>query len=150
MDILLANRAMIAAFAGAFVAQFLKPFLLLPFERKFNPGLFFSTGGMPSSHSAMVMALTTSIYMTEGISSLAFAVSITFSLIIMHDAMGIRRAAGKQAKVINEWSRILAQLHTDGQFTPENLKTMLGHSFVQVVGGMVVGIVTGFIFTAIL
>ena len=150
MDILLANRAMIAAFAGAFVAQFLKPFLLWPFERRFTPALFFSTGGMPSSHSAMVVALTTSIYMTEGVSSLAFAVSITFSLIIMHDAMGIRRAAGKQAEVINEWSRILTQLHEDGQFTPENLKTMLGHSFVQVVGGIVVGMVTGFVFTAIL
>jgi acid phosphatase family membrane protein YuiD len=66
----------------------------------------------------MVVALTTSIYMTEGVSSLAFAVSITFSLIIMHDAMGIRRAAGRQAEVINEWSRILTQLHEDGQFNP--------------------------------
>lgn len=141
---------MIAAFAGAFVAQFLKPFLLWPFERKFHPDLFISTGGMPSSHTAMVVALCTSVYLTEGIQSLAFAICITFSLIIMHDAMGIRRAAGKQAEVINEWSRLLAQIHADGQFTPENLKTMLGHSFIQVLGGMVVGFITGIVFTTIL
>jgi acid phosphatase family membrane protein YuiD len=150
MDIILSNRALVAAIAGAFAAQFLKPFLLWPFERKFNAQLFFSTGGMPSSHSAMVVALTTSIFMTEGLSSLAFAISLTFSLIIMHDAMGIRRAAGRQAEVINEWSRILTQLHEDGEFTPENLKTMLGHSFVQVIGGMVVGLTAGVFFTAIL
>lgn len=150
MDILLSNRPLIAAFAGAFFAQFLKPFLLWPFERKFHADLFFSTGGMPSSHSAMVVALCTSVYMTEGVTSLAFAITLTFSLIIMHDAMGIRRAAGKQAEVINEWSRILTQLHEDGQFTPENLKTMLGHSFVQVVGGIAVGLVTGVVFTVIL
>lgn len=88
--------------------------------------------------------------MTEGVTSMAFAIAITFSLIIMHDAMGIRRAAGKQAEVINEWSRLLAQIHADGEFTPENLKTMLGHSFIQVIGGTVVGLVTGVVFTAIL
>ncbi len=91
----------------------------------------------------MVVALSTSIFITEGPASLAFAISLTFSLIVMHDSMGIRQAAGKQAKVINEWSRILAQLHEDGQFTPENLKTMLGHSFTQVVGGTVVGLASG-------
>jgi acid phosphatase family membrane protein YuiD len=64
--------------------------------------------------------------------------------------MGIRRAAGKQAEIINEWSRILTQIHNDGEFTPENLKTMLGHSFTQVVGGLVIGISSGLIFTYIL
>lgn len=150
MELLLSNRPLLAALAGAFVAQFLKPFLLWPFERKFQAELFISTGGMPSSHTAMVVALCTSIYMTEGITSLAFAMALTFSLIIMHDAMGIRRAAGKQAEVINEWSRILTQIHEDGEFTPENLKTMLGHSFIQVLGGIFVGLTTGIIITAIM
>jgi hypothetical protein len=57
--------------------------------------------------------------------------------------MGIRRAAGKQAEVINEWSRILSDIHREGQFTPENLKTMLGHSFSQVQGGVLLGLVIG-------
>ncbi|MGI6432512.1 MAG: divergent PAP2 family protein [Sphaerochaetaceae bacterium] len=143
MELIYTNRALLAIFLGVLSAQVLKPFLLWPVEKRFNGKLFFSTGGMPSSHTAMVVALSTSIFITEGPASLAFAISLTFSLIVMHDSMGIRQAAGKQAKVINEWSRILAQLHEDGQFTPENLKTMLGHSFTQVVGGTVVGLASG-------
>ncbi|MFA7671525.1 MAG: divergent PAP2 family protein [Sphaerochaetaceae bacterium] len=147
MDFFLSNKALAASFAGAFVAQLLKPFLLWPVERKFRYPLFFTTGGMPSSHTSMVVALCTSIFLTEGPKSLAFAISLTFSLIIMHDAMGIRQAAGKQAKVINELSQLLAKIHAEGEFTPENLKTMLGHSFVQVVGGIAVGLATGLIVT---
>jgi hypothetical protein len=61
--------------------------------------------------------------------------------------MGIRRAAGKQAEVINEWSRILSDIHNEGQFTPENLKTMLGHSFSQILGGMILGLAIGLLVT---
>lgn len=64
--------------------------------------------------------------------------------------MSIRRAAGKQAEVINEWSRILAQIHEDGQFTPENLKTMLGHTFVQVSAGFILGLLIAIIFTVVI
>jgi acid phosphatase family membrane protein YuiD len=147
MNFILSNKALAASFAGAFVAQFLKPFLIWPIERKFRYPLFFTTGGMPSSHTAMVVSLCTNIFLTEGPLSLAFAISLTFSLIIMHDAMGIRQAAGKQAKVINELSHLIAKIHEEGEFTPENLKTMLGHSFVQVVGGIVVGLITGYTIT---
>ncbi|NLA92481.1 MAG: divergent PAP2 family protein [Spirochaetales bacterium] len=147
MNILLANRPLFAALFAAFLAQFLKPFLNWPFERKFVKQLFVSTGGMPSSHTAMVVALTTSVFIKEGGRSLAFAISITFALIIIHDSMGIRRAAGKQAKVLNEWSRILNKIHEDGQFTIENLKTMLGHSFMQVLGGIILGLLCGFFVT---
>ena len=61
----------------------------------------------------------------------------------MHDAMGIRQEAGKQAEVINEWSKILSDIHEDGVFSQEHLKTMLGHSFSQVVAGLVFGLLVG-------
>ncbi|MFA5467629.1 MAG: divergent PAP2 family protein [Sphaerochaetaceae bacterium] len=144
MNILLANRPLFAALLAAFIAQLLKPFLQWPFEKKFLKELFISTGGMPSSHTAMVVALATSVFLVEGGKSLPFAVTLTFALIIIHDSMGIRRAAGKQAKVLNDWSRILNQIHEDGQFTIENLKTMLGHSFMQVLGGILLGLLCGF------
>jgi acid phosphatase family membrane protein YuiD len=102
---------------------------------------------MPSSHTAGVIALLTSIGMTEGVGTVDFAIAITFASIVIHDAMGVRREAGKQAEVINEWSRILSDIHREGEFTPENLKTMLGHSFSQVVGGIVVGLIVGFSMT---
>ena len=149
MDIIFGNRPLIAALAGALIAQFLKPFMLLPLEKKFHARLIISTGGMPSSHTSMVVALSTCIGFLEGVHTVAFAISVSFALITIHDAMGIRRAAGKQAQVINDWSRILAQIHADGQFTPENLKTMLGHSFIQIVGGLFVGLVVGMYFAII-
>jgi len=144
---LLANSAFISAMLAFLIAQFLKPFVNVLFERRFVWHLLFSTGGMPSSHTAGVIALVTSIGLTYGVGTVYFAISATFASITIHDAMGIRRAAGKQAEVINEWSRILSDIHNEGQFTPENLKTMLGHSFSQILGGTILGLVIGLLVT---
>lgn len=140
---LLSNAPFLSAALAFFIAQFLKPFINTILERVFDWKLLFSTGGMPSSHTAGVIALVTSVAFTEGIGTVYFAISATFAAIVIHDSMGIRRAAGKQAEVINEWSRILSDIHREGQFTPENLKTMLGHSFSQVVGGIILGLFIG-------
>ncbi|MFA6681769.1 MAG: divergent PAP2 family protein [Sphaerochaeta sp.] len=137
------NAPFVAAALSFFIAQLLKPFINAIFERQFDWSLLHSTGGMPSSHTAGVIALTTSIALTEGVGTVYFAIAVTFATIVIHDAMGIRRAAGKQAEVINEWSRLLSDIHRDGQFTPENLKTMLGHSFSQVLGGTLLGLIIG-------
>ncbi|HRV24728.1 MAG TPA: divergent PAP2 family protein, partial [Sphaerochaeta sp.] len=93
----------------------MKPFVNVLFERRFVWHLLFSTGGMPSSHTAGVIALVTSIGLSYGVGTVYFAISATFASITIHDAMGIRRAAGKQAEVINEWSRILSDIHNEGQ-----------------------------------
>ncbi len=140
---LLGNAPFIAATVAFFIAQLLKPFINAIFERTFAWHLLVSTGGMPSSHTAGVIALVTAIGITEGIGTVDFAIAATFAAIVIHDSMGIRRAAGKQAEVINEWSRILSDIHREGQFTPENLKTMLGHSFSQVLGGATLGLLVG-------
>ncbi|NBK22497.1 MAG: divergent PAP2 family protein [Spirochaetia bacterium] len=140
---ILHNAPFVAAALSVFVAQMLKPFINAIFEREFDWRLMVSTGGMPSSHTAGVIALTTSIALTVGVGTVYFAIAFTFASIVIHDAMGIRRAAGKQAEVINEWSRLLSDIHREGQFSPENLKTMLGHSFSQVLGGTFLGLVIG-------
>lgn len=150
MEILLANRPLVAAILGALLAQLFKPFFLWPLEGAFRARLFFSSGGMPSAHTAMVVALSTSIFCTEGVKSIAFAIAVTFSLITIHDAMGIRWEAGKQAKVINKWSKILSQIHVEGQFSQENLKTMLGHSSIQVLAGLLLGVVVGYVCTVLI
>ncbi|MDY4798872.1 MAG: divergent PAP2 family protein, partial [Bullifex sp.] len=133
----------ISAFVACIAAQVLKPFIAVIMGYKFDRHMFVTTGGMPSSHSATVTALTASIAITQGVGSVAFAVSLVFAFIVMHDAMGIRQEAGKQAEVINEWSRILSDIHEDGVFSQEHLKTMLGHSFSQVVAGLVFGLLVG-------
>jgi len=150
MEELLQNRPLLSAILAALIAQFVKPFLLYPVEKKFDPTLFISTGGMPSSHTASVVALCTSIFLLEGWQNYYFAISLTFAAIVIHDAMGIRREAGKQAQIINDWSKLFATIHEEGQFTPENLKTMLGHSFNQVFGGFGLGLLIGIIVTVIL
>ena len=71
-----------------------------------------------------------------------------FSLIVIHDSMNIRLEAGKQADIINEWSRILSEIHKDGLFKQEHLKTMLGHSFSQVLAGIFLGLVVGLVVTS--
>ncbi len=147
MENILDNAPLVSAFFAWLIAQGIKPFISKLMGDGFNFHQLFSTGGMPSSHTATVVALTTSIGITEGVTSVYFAISIVFSLIVVHDAMNIRWEAGKQAEVINEWSRLLSEIHKDGPFTPENLKTMLGHSFSQVIGGFIFGFVISIIIT---
>jgi len=97
-----------------------------------------SSGGMPSSHSSFVTAVTTVIGLTEGFDSLIFALGAIVSLIVMYDASGVRRAAGNQAKVIND---ILASIENSGINLDKKLKEMLGHTPVEVAAGGVLGIV---------
>ena len=149
-DNFLHNAPLICAVIACVSAQLVKPFIAVLMGYKFDKHMFITTGGMPSSHSASVMALTTSIGITSGVGSVAFAISLVFAFIVMHDAMGVRQEAGKQAEVINEWSKILSQIHDEGLFNQEHLKTMLGHSFSQVFAGMVLGLLVGFIGTYII
>src|SRR5690625_349905 len=91
------NVPLIAALVAIIFAQIIKVPIHLIFAREFAPGLVFGTGSMPSSHSAAVSALTTSIGIIEGISSPIFAVSFVFSIIIMFDSTGIRSEVGENA-----------------------------------------------------
>lgn len=139
---------MVSAVVAWAVAQFLKPFIQKFMKGgPFNPHLFLTTGGMPSSHTSTVTALSTSIALTKGVGSAWFAIAAIFSIITIHDAMNIRMEAGKQADVINEWSKILSDIYKDKRFKQENLKTMLGHSFSQVIGGIILGLLVGFLVT---
>ena len=94
-------EALTSGLLSAFIAQFIKVITYLYTHKKINFKIFTTTGGMPSSHTAGVIALSTSIALIEGIDSLLFAVSIGFSLVIMQDAAGLRRAAGKTAATLN-------------------------------------------------
>ena len=94
-------EAIFCGLAGTFIAQFIKVFTYLFTHKKINFKIFTTTGGMPSSHTAGVIALSTSVALIEGIDSIPFAIAIGFSLVIMQDAAGLRRAAGKTAATLN-------------------------------------------------
>jgi hypothetical protein len=111
--------------------------------KKFNFKRIMGAGGMPSSHSAVVMALTVMIGKTAGFDSYNFAVSLVFSCVVMYDAAGVRRAAGKQASLLN---KIVETPGLTGVQVQERLVEVLGHTPFQVFVGAIIGIIVGSIF----
>ena len=111
--------------------------------KKFNFKRIMGAGGMPSSHSAIVMAITVLIGKDVGFDSWAFAVSLVFSCVVMYDAAGIRRAAGKQATLLN---KIIETPGLTGVEVQERLVEVLGHTPLQVFVGAIIGIIVGSIF----
>ena len=137
---ILGNQVLVCSVLGWTVAQVLKTLIDVFLNRSFNPERLFGSGGMPSSHSATVCALTTASGMKYGVGSFEFAVSFVLAMIVMYDAMGVRRETGKQAKLLNSvfFENIL---NVDGVFLQDNLKVYVGHTPLQVAAGAVLGIV---------
>ena len=111
--------------------------------KKFNFKRILQAGGMPSSHSAVVIALRTMMGKDVGIQSPLFGVSVIFSFVVMYDAAGIRRAAGKQAKLLN---KIVETPGLTGVQVSERLVEVLGHTPFQVLVGALIGLIVGLIF----
>ncbi len=139
---LLENVPLIAAVIATAIAQILKVVLVLATERRWAFERMLETGGMPSSHSATVAGLATSVGLVEGWGSPFFALALVFGGIVMYDATGIRRAAGMHAQMLNDLVDELAHLFDEG-FQPQALKTLLGHTYPQVVVGAIIGVATG-------
>lgn len=142
---LLANTPLVAAFTATLIAQLFKLTLVLATERRFAPERLLETGGMPSSHSAAVAALATSLGMIYGLGHPYFAIGVVFATIVMYDATGIRRAAGEHAELLNDLVEELSHLFDEG-FQPVALKTLLGHTYPQVLVGALLGLATGWVF----
>lgn len=136
-----------AALLGVLIAQFIKIPIHYLATGKLQWNLMFSTGGMPSSHTASIIALTTAIGITTGIDSNDFAIALVVSLIVMHDATGVRRHAGYHAAVLNtllaDFNRLIDSIR-DHQFEKTEyrgtLKELLGHKPLEVFFGIITGI----------
>lgn len=115
----------------------------LAVTKKFNFKRIMGAGGMPSSHSAIVMAITVMVGKNAGFDSWEFALSLVFSGVVMYDAAGIRRAAGKQATLLN---KIIETPGLTGMQVQEKLVEVLGHTPFQVLVGAIIGIIVGSIF----
>lgn len=125
------------------VAQSIKVALGVYRERRFNFRWFVGTGGMPSSHAAGVSALATSIGVTYGFDSALFAIVLTFTLIVLFDAQGVRLNAGKQAEILN---KMLDDIYWKKKLDEEKLKEFLGHTPIEVWAGMFLGIMISLLF----
>ena len=136
------NRILWNSILAWFIAQVLKVFLTLILDKRWDFTRFVGSGGMPSSHSAIMTCMATSIGMQEGFNSSIFALSVAATLVVMYDAAGVRRAAGKQATVLNE---IVRELQTQHTITEAKLKELLGHTPIEVIAGAILGILVAVI-----
>lgn len=137
-------EVLLTGLSSAFLAQVIKFFIFTIKSRKINFKIFTTTGGMPSSHSAGVMGLSTSVGMIGGFDSLVFAIALGFSLVTMYDAAGVRRAAGKTAACLN---RMMDDFYKhDVQAIGGKLKELLGHTPFEVIMGAIFGVVFAFCF----
>ena len=143
MSELLSNKPLIAAIIAWALAQLIKVILDSIFSRKLSLKSLVASGGMPSSHSSLVSALTTVIAIQYGLGSAYFAIAAVLSMVVMYDAFNVRRAAGEQAKAIN---KIFKALMENNFIADEKaMKEILGHSPLQVLAGFFLGLITGFI-----
>ncbi len=142
------NRILDLAFIAWAIAQGCKVVTELVTTRRVTLATIWRSGGMPSSHSSSVTALATSVAMLKGFGSVEFAITAIFSAIVMYDAAGIRRAAGKQAEIINKIvEKIRSAQHINLTGTQEEkLKELLGHTPFEVVVGAILGIVVAYVF----
>jgi len=124
------------------IAQAAKVILTSMRQRRLNLRVLAETGGMPSSHAAIVMGMTTAVGKYAGVSSAAFAIALIFSFVVMYDAAGLRRAAGRQAAILN---RLVEDLVHMRGMQEQRLRELLGHTPIEVLVGALLGIVVGLI-----
>lgn len=123
---------------AAIIAQVIKFFVHLICERKVNFKIFTTTGGMPSSHSAGVVGIATSVGLITGFDSVSFAIAMGYALVVMYDAAGLRRASGKMAACLN---KILDDFYKhEVQSMGGKLKELLGHTPVEVFAGALLAV----------
>ena len=138
---IISNHTLIVPIVAWALAQVLKTLTYLIVEKKLEMKRIVSDGGMPSAHSATVISLMVMCGWSAGFNSAIFAVSMIFAIVVMRDAVGVRREAGKQAASIKELAVIInkAFLNKDAEIRTENLKVLVGHSPLQVVFGAILG-----------
>lgn len=132
------NKVLMTCFTAWLVAQVMKIMLTYYSSKKIDITRFVGSGGMPSSHTSFVMALSTAVGKLHGWDSSIFAVSLAFAFVVMYDAAGVRRAAGYQARILNI---IIEDLAHNKHLENERLKELIGHTPKEVVAGAVLGIV---------
>jgi len=136
---ILQNHVLLTAMAGWFIAQVLKVPVNFLREHTWNWALFFAAGGMPSSHSALVTSTAMGAGLHYGFDSPIFAVAVALAMVVVYDATGVRRQAGIQAQTINILVEELLQGHP---ISEQHLREALGHTPLEAMGGVLLGLLT--------
>lgn len=153
MNLIPYNYVMTVAVVSWCAAQIIKTLIHLIQTKSFNPERLFGAGGMPSSHSALVCSATIALCRKCGFASSEFAIMFILAMVVMYDAMGVRRSAGLHAKEINRINRIFAikeikpldEANSQKTTKKKELKEYLGHTPFEVLGGALLGILIAMI-----
>ena len=133
------NNVLVVSVCAWAVAQLLKVIIVLVRNKQLDFRYFTASGGMPSSHSAIVSALATSVAIVEGLTSVAFGIAAVLALIVMYDAAGLRRSVGRQAAVLNRIVKELKDRRPIADFG-HDLREFIGHTTPQVIAGAFLGV----------
>ncbi len=136
------NRLFLVTLSAWVIAQTLKVTIGVIREKRFNFRWFIGTGGMPSAHSAVVSCLATSVGLQYGFDSSIFVITLVFTFIVLFDAQGFRRAAGRQAGILN---KMLDDIYWKKRMDNERLKELLGHTPVEVFMGILIGVLVSLV-----
>lgn len=138
------NHVLVAALLAWLIAQLLKGILYFIQNRKMNWDRFWGSGGMPSSHAALVTSLVMSIAIEDGgISSTSFAIALVFAFVVIYDATGVRYATGEQGKVLNKINELKGD---ENKLFEKDFKELIGHTKLEVFAGSVLGIAVAIIY----
>jgi hypothetical protein len=145
---IITNKVLIIPICSWAIAQLLKVIVILIQKKQLDLRYLVISGGMPSSHSAFVSALATSVALIQGLGSVAFGISAIFALVVIYDAAGVRRSVGQQSVVLN---RIIRELKLRRPLTElgRDLREFVGHTQFQVIIGVLLGIVIAWSWLAI-
>ncbi|MCK9603925.1 MAG: divergent PAP2 family protein [Candidatus Omnitrophica bacterium] len=136
------NKIFITTLSAWVVAQSIKVGIGIIRQRKVDFRWFVGTGGMPSSHAAGASCLATAIGLECGFDSVYFALAASFAIVVMFDAQGVRRAAGRQARILNKMTE---DIYWQGRIKENRLRELVGHTPTEVIAGFVLGVVLAFL-----
>ncbi|MDD5166050.1 MAG: divergent PAP2 family protein [Candidatus Omnitrophica bacterium] len=136
------NKIFITTLSAWVVAQSIKVGIGIVRQRKVDFRWFVGTGGMPSSHAAGASCLATAIGLECGFDSVYFALAASFAIVVMFDAQGVRRAAGRQARILNKMTE---DIYWQGRIKENRLRELVGHTPTEVIAGFVLGVVLAFL-----
>lgn len=132
------NKIFITTISAWLIAQTIKVVLGIIREKRFDFRWFVGTGGMPSAHAAGASCLATAIGLEYGFNTVHFALAAAFAIVVMFDAQGVRRAAGKQARILN---KITEDIYWQGRIDESRLRELIGHTPLEVIGGFLLGLI---------
>lgn len=132
------NKILMTTLSAWVIAQIIKVSIGVMRQKRFDFRWFVGTGGMPSSHASGASCLATSIGLEYGFNSVYFALAAAFAIVVMFDAQGVRRATGRQARILN---KIMDDIYWQGRIQENQLRELIGHTPFEVIGGFLLGVI---------